>query len=214
MNEPCRRDQGGVPHESGSQEEPGSEDQSGSEDQLVQELLQRFNQGDLAAREELFRLVASELHALARREMRNQPVGHTLQATALVSEAYIKLFGREPTACHDLTHLMRAAACAMRQVLQDHARLKVTQKRAKPGARVELGSSLGGVTDESAASFLEFGEEVERLARVSPDMARAMELCYIFGFTKKEIAQVLHKPMRTFEREFAAASALMAARLQ
>ena len=180
----------------------------------MQELLARFNAGDFGAREELFRMVASELHSLARKEMRKQAARHTLQATALMNEAYLKLFGREPTACRDKAHLMRAAARAMRQVLHDHARQQATRKRAGPGHRVELGSGLGETTDESARSFLEFSEEIERLARASPDMARAMELRYILGFTMEEIAEVLHVPLRTFERNFASAEALVATRLR
>jgi RNA polymerase sigma factor (TIGR02999 family) len=186
----------------------------GSEDALVQELLQRLRAGESEAREELFRIVASELHALAARQMRRQSPEHTLQATALVNEAYLKLFGRAPTACRDKTHLLRAAACAMRQVLQDHARLKQAGKRARPGKRVEISSGVGEPEDSSAASFLEFGEEVERLSRASPDMARAMEMRYILGFTMEEIAGILHKPLRTLEREFASASALLAARMR
>jgi len=185
-----------------------------AEDRLVRELLQRFNQGEVGAREELFRIVASELHSLARREMRKQSPGHTLQATALMNEAYLKLFGREPAACQDRSHLLRAAAQAMRQVLQDHARAKLTQKRATPGSRVELDSRVGEPPEESTASFLEFAEEIERLARVSPDMARAMELRYILGFTMEEIADVLHMPLRSFERAFTSAAALLAARLR
>jgi RNA polymerase sigma factor (TIGR02999 family) len=186
----------------------------GTEDQLVEELLVRFNSGDFTAREDLFRLVASELHSLARREMRNQPDAHTLQATALMNEAYLKLFGREPTACRDKQHLLRAAGRAMHQVLQDHARAKLTRKRGDAGRRVELGSAHGGSSDEPVTSFLEFSEEVRRLARVSPDMARAMELRYLLGFKMEEIAGILQMKFRTFEREFAAASALLAARLR
>lgn len=185
-----------------------------SEDELVRELLVRIQQGHHEVRERLFRLVAGEMHAIAKRHMAGQRPEHTLQATALVNEAYIKLFGREPTACQDKAHLLRAAARAMRQVLQDHARLKSTQKRSGPGHRVELGTGTGEVDDLEATSFLEFSEEVERLSRVSPDMARAMELRYILGFSMAEIARVLRRPLRSFEREFASASALLAARLR
>ena len=194
--------------------EGGESSREPGEDELVHELLQRLNGGDVAAREELFRMVASELHSLARREMCKQPANHTLQATALMNEAYLKLFGREPTACRDKAHLLRAAAQAMRHVLHDHARLKFAQKRAKPGKQVELGSGLGETTDESTLSFLEFSEEIEKLARVSPDMARAMELRYILGFTMEETAEVLRIPLRTFERNFASAEALVATRLR
>jgi RNA polymerase sigma factor (TIGR02999 family) len=185
-----------------------------TEDELVRELLVRLGQGDREAREELFRLVAAELHALAKRQMRGQSPHHTLQATALVSEAYLKLFGREPTACRDKAHLMRAAARAMRQVLLDHARANTCRHRTPPGARVELDSSVGQIEDAARHSFLEFSEEVERLARISPDMARAMELRYILGFQIEEVARLLHMPLRTFERQFDAAERLLAARLR
>jgi RNA polymerase sigma factor (TIGR02999 family) len=185
-----------------------------SEDELVRELLERLSEGDLEAREELFRVVASELHSVASREMRKQPMGHTLQATALMNEAYLKLFGREPAACHDKAHLLRASAQAMRQILQDHARMKCTRKRAAPGSRVALGEGTCSVSEDATEAFLEFGEEVERLSRISPDMARAMELRFILGFTMEEIAGILDMPMRTFERDFASAAALLAARMR
>ena len=122
------------------------------------------------------------------------------------------LFGREATSCHDKSHLLRAAAQAMRQVLHDHARAKLTLKRGGPGPRVELDSRVGA--EPSTASFLEFMDEIERLSRVSPDMARAMELRYILGFSIEEIAEALCIPLRSFERAFRSAEALLAARLQ
>lgn len=195
---------------------PGSELSSSvpdeAEDRLVQELTRRLSTGDRAAQEELFRLTHSQLHILARRQMRGQPKWHSLQATALVHEAYLKLFGREPIACQDMAHLMRAAARAMDQVLADHARAKQTQKRAAPGRRVEITQGIAEV-DDSPDNYLEFSDEVARLGRSDPDMAKALLMRYVLGLTSERIAAALGKPLRTFEREFAAASALVASRL-
>ena len=113
----------------GSESRPGSVPApcgGESEDRLVQELIGRLSQGDRAAQEELFRRFHSELRIVALHLMQKQPVGHTLQPTALVDEAFVKLFGREPMACQDKAHLMRASARAMDQVLKDHARAPET----------------------------------------------------------------------------------------
>lgn len=184
------------------------------EDRLVEELTRRLREGDRAVQEELFRLTHSQLHILARRQMRGQPKWHSLQATALVNEAYLKLFGREPIACRDMAHLMRAAARAMDQVLADHARAKLAQKRAGPGRRVELTSALAEEAEEVGShAYLEFSDEVARLERTRPDMARALLMRYVLGLPLERIAGTLGQPQRTFERDFAAASALVASRL-
>lgn len=187
---------------------------SAPDDELFRALLERFNSGDIEAREELFRAVASELHALARCEMRHQPAGHTLQATAVLNEAYVRLFGRKPVTFKDKTHLLRAAARAMRHVLTDHARAKIRLKRSGGGERVELGTGIGCKSIEQATSFLEFSEEIERMGRAHPDMARAIEMRIFFDMNETEIAEALGIPLRTLQRDLAAAAALLASRLR
>jgi RNA polymerase sigma factor (TIGR02999 family) len=194
--------------------EPAKEPTPEPGEELFQALLERYNGGDVQAREELFLAVASELHELARREMRKQPPGHTLQATAVMNEAYVRLFGRRPAGYADKAHLLRAAARAMGHVLKDHARAKMRLKRCGAGVRVELDAGIGCQSVEQASSFLEFSEELERLGRAHPDMARAIEMRLYFGLTMDEIAQALGIPLRTLEREYAAAAALLAARLR
>lgn len=182
-------------------------------DPLIEALLERFNEGDVAAREELIRAVATELHSLARREMREQPAGHTLQATAVMNEAYLRLFGRQPVTFHDKAHLLRAAAVAMRCVLADHARAKLRLKRGQNAPRAELDDALASCADDQAASFLEFSDAIEQLARADSVMARAVEMRFLFGLTMNEIADALEMPKRTLEKRFAAAAALIASRL-
>jgi len=181
------------------------------EEEVVREILKRLSDGDPAARNQLFEANLAQLKELARRLMSAQPAGHTLQATALVSEAYVKLFGREPKTFRDRAHFLRVAAVAMRHLLVDHARAKAARKRTKLDGLFE--DDEGTASDEEARAFLEFNEELERLGAAHPEMAKAIQMKLFLGMSMKEIAEALGMPLRTFEREYASAVALLAARL-
>lgn len=189
---------------------PGADEE---EERIFHELMDGFRSGEVEAREQLFRHVYSQLHQLARSRMRSQRPAHTLQPTALVHETFLKLFGTRPLNFSDQSHLLRAAARAMSQILADHARHKISIRAGGAWGCVELGSSHGSDQPE-AVTFLDFDGEIERLARIEPDMARAMQMRYILDLEIEEIADILDYPLRTLERRLRAASAMVAARLR
>jgi RNA polymerase sigma factor (TIGR02999 family) len=175
-------------------------------------MIERLNEGDVRAREELFRAFAAELHSLALVEMRKQSPAHTLQATALVNEVYLRLFGHGPSGFVGKAHFLRAAAQAMRCVLTDHARAKLSLKRGGAAKQVHMDPEVTACVD-GVESFLDFSEEIEALAKADPAMARAVEMRIFLGTRMEEIAETLGLPLRSFERRFAAAVALLVSRL-
>jgi RNA polymerase sigma factor (TIGR02999 family) len=183
------------------------------EDSLVQALIERLNQGDVQAREELFRAFAAELHDMAQAEMKRQPRAHTLQATALVSEVYLRLFGHTPAAFAGKRHFLRAAGQAMRHVLTDHARAKLRLKRGGAAQQEAFDPELADPTASQAQAFLEFSDAIEVLAEADPESARAMEMTHFLGATQEEVSEALGIPVRTLQRRLDAASALLASRL-
>lgn len=166
-------------------------------------LLARANNGDVTANEALLAAVYDELHQRAATLMRGQPATHTLQATALVNEAYIKLVGPRSLPFENRTHFLAVAATAMRQILVDHARSKGRAKRAALGARVPLDGLV--VEYEQRAIDLDLLDRaMSDLAAFDPEMARAVELRFFAEMTAQETADVLEIPLRTFERRWRA----------
>lgn len=163
-------------------------------------LLQKFSTGDPVASERLMSLLYSELHALARRLMKGQPESHTLQATALVSEAYLRLLGGQERTWTNRKHLISAAATAMRWVLVDHARRR-SKRRIEEAGPLALDQVL--VTYESRAiDMLELEEALQALAEISPEMARAVELRFFAGLPLDEVADILEMPRRSLVRQW------------
>jgi RNA polymerase sigma factor (TIGR02999 family) len=163
-------------------------------------LLQQFSAGDPVASEKLIALLYSELHAIASRFMSGQPQSHTLQATALVSEAYLRLLGDHGQSWNNRKHLMAAAATAMRWVLVDHAR-KRKRRVNLDSDPLALDSVL--VTYESRAiDLLALEDALVKLAAISPEMARAVELRFFAGLSLDEVAEILDMPRRTLVRQW------------
>ena len=167
------------------------------------ELLQRANAGDTAAREQLLGLVYVEMHSLARAKLRGERSDHTLQATALVHEAWLRLFGAgaaepEGVGWQGRSHFLGAAASAMRHVLVDHARRRAAHKRSPAGVRVELEISLTAF-EEHAWDLLALDESLERLAQRDAELARVVELRFFGGLTSEEAGQVLGWSVRQVE---------------
>jgi RNA polymerase sigma factor (TIGR02999 family) len=150
---------------------------------------------------------------MASREMRRERPGHTLQPTALVNEAYLRLLGGAggAPAWNDRTHFLSAAARAMRNVLVDHARARNAQKRGS-GLRVTLDDELRGAGDPGL-DFLELNDALERLAAEEPRWARVVELRYFGGLELAEIAQALDVSTITVSRDWRFAKAWLAQRL-
>ena len=170
-------------------------------------ILQRLGAGDRAAEAELLALVHAELHALARSALRSERAGHTLQATALVNEAWLRLVDGNSTDWAGRAHFFGAAARAMRQVLVDHARARAAAKRGGGRARQEydeaglLDASLDAYEDR-ALDLLALDEALARLARADPRAARVVELRFFTGLEMAEVARVLAVSVPTVERDW------------
>jgi len=177
-----------------------------SEVHAITRILERVQRGEAGAADELFRRVFDELHALARNHMRAQGPAHTLQPTALVHEAYLRLFRGVDPAYQDRSHFLRAASRAMRCVLVDHAREKGRVKRTAPGERQPL-DGLGELFEERAQDLVALDEALERLAAIDARAVEVVELRFFGGRTEDEIAEILDVSARTVERDWQAARA-------
>ncbi len=158
---------------------------------------------------ELFREIYSELYGIARRRMAGQPAGHTLQPTALVSEAYLRLCDRGDR-FQDREHFLALAARAMRQILVDHARRNAASTRPSREQRVD--AMLDGITPgfEARSMGLEaLDAALDKLGRVDPDLAQLVELHFFGGQTMDECARVLGISQRQAFRRWKAVRAFL-----
>ncbi|HRX86393.1 MAG TPA: ECF-type sigma factor [Phycisphaerae bacterium] len=183
-------------------------------------LLERIRAGDRGARDELFRLVYAELRAQAERHMQIERDGHTLQVTALVHEAFLKLCAGSTLArAENRRYFFGAAAEAMRQVLVDHARARKAQKRGGAWQRISLDEMLAGaaraasphpVGDDPAdacAALLGLDDALAKLAQRSPRQHQVVLLRFFGGLNFPELAKALNLSKSTVELEFRVARA-------
>ena len=176
-------------------------------------LLDAARDGDRGALDRVLATLYQELHAMARRQLAGQH-GHTLDATALVHEAYLKLVGRNSAQFDDRAHFFAYAASAMRSVVVDYARQRLAQKRGGDLHRVaELPEDLeGGVRlDEDT---LGLDAALTRLAAVDPRLAQVVELRYFTGLSELEIAALLKRSERSIRRDWQKARMFLLASLQ
>ena len=166
-------------------------------------LLEQFSEGDPRGSEQLLSLLYAELHALAERMMANQPLGQTLQATALVNEAYLRLAKVPGRTWEGRAHLLSAAGQAMRCVLIDHARRRACRGVSPTDAPSALDRIVVTYQDR-AIDLLALDEALRRLAQFAPEMARAVELRFFAGISTAEVAEVLGMSKRTLERRWEA----------
>ena len=170
----------------------------------VTQFLSKIDEGDSDAADQLLPLVYEELRRLARGRMAEERPGQTLQATALVHEAYLRLVGSEKDSYRDRQHFFAVAATAMRRILVDNARAKLTEKRGGKYERVPLFD----VPDSSSdTELLTLHEALEKLEIADPQKARLVELRYFVGMTSNEAAEVLGISTATAERHWAFARA-------
>lgn len=174
-------------------------------DQDITRLLGRWQQGDAAALEDLSPYVYEELRKLAASHMRRERAGHTLQATALVHEAFIRLLGVE-TDFASRKHFYALASRLMRRVLVDHARSTQREKRGGGVARVTLSESRIEA-DGREHDILELDEALNKLAEIDARMARGVELQYFGGLTSTEAAEVLGISRTTLHNDMTFAKA-------
>jgi RNA polymerase sigma factor (TIGR02999 family) len=156
----------------------------------VTRLLHRVRAGERAALDELMPLVYAELRRIARAFMRRQRQGHTLQPTALVNEAFIKLFDSAQPEVVDRAHFLALMSRVMRQVLVDHARSLTAEKRGGGEARVPWDSNIEIRSDEGAdrVKLLDLNRALEALARENPGPAEVVEMYYFGGMTAEEVS--------------------------
>lgn len=165
----------------------------------VPDLLRRSREGDERATGELWSLVYHELHGLAARCMQRQKEAHTLQATALAHEAFLRLAHHSPEGTRE--DFLALASCAMRSVLVDHARAKQRSKRQLPGLRIDLGA-VAEEYEARSLGILELDEALDRLAQIDPPLARIVELRFFGGLTMAEVAARLDMSARTVARQW------------
>jgi len=172
----------------------------------ITQLLVRWGGGDQRALEELMPLVYDELHRLARSYLRRERRDHTLQPTALVHEAYLRLVDQRGAAWNSRSQFFGIAARMMRRILVDHARLHAAAKRGDGAYKLSLDKADQQVSQQ-AVDLLALDEALDRLAAFSPQQSRIVELRYFGGLTIEETAAVVGVSHATVEREWGVARA-------
>ncbi len=170
-----------------------------AEDNPITQLLQDWRAGDARALNELMPLVHDKLRQLANNYMRGENAGHTLQATALVNEAFLKLVDTS-VSWQSRAHFIAIAARAMRQILIDHAKGKNRQKRGGDEMLVTLHETLVGANDQQP-DLLDIEDALNKLAKVDERKANIIELNFFGGMTYDEIAEALDISAATVDRE-------------
>jgi RNA polymerase sigma-70 factor (ECF subfamily) len=165
-----------------------------------------WRDGDRAAFDLLLPLVYDELHRMAARYMHGERRGHTLQTSALVNEAYLRLADYERMEWQGRAHFFAVAARAMRRILVDHARARDYRKRGGGAQRVELGEEAA-VAAAPDTDIVALDEALQELARLDPRKARTVELRYFGGLSVEETAEVLGIAPVTVMRDWATAKA-------
>ena len=170
-------------------------------------LLADLKRGNPEAMEQLIPLVYGELHRLARHYMRNERVDHTLQTTALINEAYLRLVDLKQVDWQDRAHFVAVAAGIMRRILVDYARARQADKRGGPSKKLDLGADLQ-LVPEQFQELPAIDEALSRLSSMDPRQSRIVELRFFFGgLTVEETASVLGISPKTVKRDWAIARA-------
>lgn len=171
----------------------------------VTELLNRWGEGKQDVLDQLMPLVYAELRKLARSYVRNERPNHTLNATALVNEAYIRLAGQKSHQWQNRSHFFGIAAQLMRRVLVDHARRKRSDKRGGGEVAIEFDENKG--ISARPSELIALDDALKAFAQLDERGARIVELRQFGGLTNEEVADVLHISPATVKREWSAAKA-------
>ena len=178
----------------------------------VTRLLAELKSGRADARSELAAVVYQELHGIARRLMRYERADHTLQATALVHEAFMRLVGGTEPQWDNRNHFFAVAATAMRRVLVDYARARAAGKRGGELQRVDL-DEPAVVGRDDLDQVIAIDQALTRLAAWDARQSRVVELRFFAGLSEEEIAELLHVSARTVKRDWRLARAWLHAEL-
>jgi RNA polymerase sigma factor (TIGR02999 family) len=166
--------------------------------------LEQWNNGDQAALDKLMPLIYDELRKMARRYMRQQNPGHTLQTTALIHETYLRMVKQKEKHFENRAHFFGVAAQAMRHILVDYARARQTARRGGAARPISL-EEAALVTAERAAELVAFDEALKELEKLSKRQSRVVELRYFGGLSVDETATVLSVSPETVMRDWSMA---------
>ncbi|HZM61311.1 MAG TPA: ECF-type sigma factor [Vicinamibacterales bacterium] len=179
---------------------------------VVTQLLRAWSAGNPDAQEQLLPLVYDELRRRAAGQLRRDRKGHTLQPTALVHEAYVRLLGQQRVDWQSRTHFFALASQMMRRVLVDHARARAAAKRPGQAVRVTLDGELASV-DPRGCDLLMLDQALSELARLDQRQGNIVELCYFGGLTEDEVAGAMSISRSTVARELRSAKAWLYRRM-
>jgi RNA polymerase sigma factor (TIGR02999 family) len=167
-------------------------------------LLLAWGDGDQAALERLLPLVMAELRAMAKRYMRREHSGHTLQTTALINEAFIKIVDQTRIRWQNRAHFFAIAAQCMRRILTDYARMQQRAKRGGNAPHLAL-TDAPILSPTQSEELLALDEALQKLARTDERKSQVVELRYFGGFSDEEIAELLNMSVRTVARDWSIA---------
>lgn len=183
-------------------------------DSPVTQLLAQIRAGDPGAVERMAPLVYDQLHAIAAAHFRRERPGHTMQPTALVHDAFLRLVDQSRVQWQDRAHFFAVASQTMRRILVDHARAKAAGKRGAGAVRVTADDALAGPGEAIALEdLLAIDEALEDLARLDAQQARVVELRYFGGLTIEETGEALGVSPATVKRDWSVARAWLHRRL-
>jgi len=177
-------------------------------------LLQQVSHGDSHAADKLIPFVLDELRRLARLQLQREKSDHTLQPTALVNEAYIRLVGDQARDWQSRAHFIGVSASVMRRILIDYARRRHAQKRGAASAGTLDVEQFSALSDQQTEELLALNMALDKLEKMSPRQRRIVELRYFGGLSAEETAEVLDLSVITIKRDWLAAKAWLKGQLR
>ena len=173
----------------------------------VTQLLLKWSNGNQDALSELLPLVYRELQKIAHRYLSRERSSNTLQTTALVHEAYLKLIDQNRVQWQNRAHFFGIAAQAMRRILVDNARQRLADKRGAGAEKVSIDEGLIDISDERAGNLIDLDEALQKLAEIDEQKSQLVELRYFGGLSIEETAEVLGISIATVNRQWRLAKA-------
>jgi RNA polymerase sigma factor (TIGR02999 family) len=180
-------------------------DQTASKTADITQMLRECSSGSKVAWDDLLPLVYDELHRQAARYLRRERAGHTLQTTALIHEAYLKLIDQRNVNWESRTHFFAIAAQAMRRILVDYARTTHRKKRGGDDIKLPLDEAMLAVADDRSVDLIALDEALNKLAKKDQQQSRIVELRYFGGLTLEETAEALHISRATVANDWSMA---------
>lgn len=181
----------------------------------ITEILQDWSDGKSEALDELLPLVYRELHLQAERYLRRERPDHTLQTTALINEAYLKLVDQKSVRWQNRAHFFAIAAQAMRRILVDHARARQRDKRGGEAEKISIEDATEMASAEGVnIDLIALDDALKKLAKMDEQKARIVELRYFSGLSVKETAEVMSVSTDTIERHWTMAKAWLLRELE